>query len=96
VRLGASTFPLSQTQTFRRLQIGTDFFLFNKFLRNAPIDEPTGNDYFLGFEPDIFLNWQITSDVSLAVRYGFFVPQTNNFAVDDIRQFLYTGLTFAF
>ena len=96
LRLGASTFPLHDVSAFSRLQVGTDFFVFSKFLSHAPIDETTGNQRFLGFEPDVYLNWQLTSDVTLAVRYGAFFPNQSNFGVDDTRHFFYTGVTFAF
>ena len=48
-----------------------------------------------GVEPDIFVNWQIKSDVTLALRYGLFFPSLA-LPEHDVRQFLYGGLTFAF
>ena len=96
VRLGAATFPLPEHALFQRLQLGTDFFVFSKFLKNAPIDEPTGDQRFLGVEPDLYLNWQVSSDVTFALRYGIFFPSERNFTRDDSRQFLYAGLTFSF
>jgi hypothetical protein len=96
LRGGIATFPLPDSGAFRRLQIGADFFVFAKYNKDAPIDEPTGNDRFLGWEPDVYLNWQLTSDVTLAVRYGVFFPNDRNFANDDVRQFFFSGLTFAF
>lgn len=90
VRGGVSTFPL------KRLQIGTDLFFFAKLDSNAPIDESTTDDQFLGVEPDLYLNWQIASDVTLALRYGAFIPGDAIVADDKIRQFLYAGVTFAF
>jgi hypothetical protein len=81
---------------FRRMQLGADFFAFAKYDNDAPIDEPTGTERFLGWEPDVYLNWQITSDVTLALRYGVFFPSERNFASDDTRQFFFAGVTFAF
>jgi len=97
-RIGASTFPLPQTKPFRQLQIGGDFFIFGKATQNAPIDESTSNHHYLGVEPDIFANWQITEDLTLAVRYGIFFPGAAipSGAPDHLRQFLYTGVTYAF
>ncbi|MGC4074608.1 MAG: hypothetical protein QM760_19325 [Nibricoccus sp.] len=73
-------------------------FVLNKLRPSAPIDEPTAEgDQFLGFEPDLFVNWQMTSDLTLAVRYGVFFPVARRSAQnDDARQFLYAGLTFSF
>ncbi len=78
------------------MQIGTDFFLFNKFQRHGAFDERTKDNHYLGVEPDVYLNWQITSDVTLAVRYGIFFPSSNLLSHAENRQFIYTGVTFAF
>ena len=40
---------------------------------------PTTHRY-LGVEPDVYVNWQVTSDVTVALRYGVFVPASRNFA----------------
>jgi hypothetical protein len=60
------------------------------------IDEVTNSGRYLGVEPDIYLNWQIKSDVTLVLRYGVFFPNGDVIANDDTRQFFYGGLTFAF
>ena len=42
------------------------------------------------------MNWQVTNDVTLALRYGIFFPGT---AIDNnqqTRQFFYAGVTYAF
>jgi hypothetical protein len=96
VRLGASTFPLPQGDPWERLQLGTDLFLFAKLARAAPIDEPTSDDRYLGFEPDIFMNWQITNDVTLAARYGIFIPGSAITGDDRPRQVFFLGVTYAF
>jgi hypothetical protein len=98
-RVGVSTFPLPSHAVFRRLQVGADFFLFGKLLKDAPIDEPSGSERYLGAEPDLYLNWQIASDVTLALRYGIFVPNRDAFGsgpAGEPRQFFFGGLTFAF
>ncbi len=96
VRLGGSTFPLPTIECFRRLQVGVNFFVFNKLNRNAPIDETTNTKTFLGWESDLYMNWQLTSDLSWAVRYGVFLPG-DAIAVDhDARHFVFSGVTIAF
>ena len=98
-RVGASTFPFPDSSTFRRFQVGTDLIFFAKFDEDAPIDEPTrAGSQWLGFEPDLYLNWQITSDVSLGVRYGVFFPGSAiaDPGDDHPRHFFFTGVTFAF
>ena len=95
-RVGASTFPLPHHSAFRRLQIGSDIFIFNKFDSDAPIDEATANESYLGWEPDLFVNWQATSDVTLVLRYGIFFPSDDAFSSDESRQYFYGGVTYAF
>lgn len=96
LRLGGSTFPLPDHSAFRRLQVGADFFVFGKMNRGAPIDEATLGGRYLGCEPDVFINWQVSSDVTLALRYGVFVPNDDVVVSGDSRQFIFAGLTFAF
>lgn len=95
-RVGASTFPFQSHRPLRRLQVGGDFFVFNKFRETAPIDETTQDERFLGFEPDVYLNWQVASDVTLALRYGVFFPSDDAFPIDEARHFFFAGVTFAF
>lgn len=97
LRLGAATLPLPDTAVFQRLQVGVDFFVLGKLQSRAPIDEVTSDNRFLGLEPDVYLNWQMTSDVTLALRYGVFFPSSTTFGQStDARQFFFAGLTFAF
>jgi hypothetical protein len=97
LRLGASTFPLPDRGVFKRMQVGTDMFVFGRPNSQAPIDEPTiQNSGYLGWEPDIYVNWQLASDVTLALRYGVFVPSSTSYTDTAARQFLYMGATFAF
>lgn len=102
-RLGISTFPLPQNSLTRRLQVGLDVFVYFKIRREAVIDErTTGFDpdssfnRYVGIEPDLFMNWQLTSDLTLVARYGIFFPGNALVANDEPRQFLYLGMTYAF
>jgi hypothetical protein len=97
VRAGASTFPFSDIASLKRLQLGGDVYLFNKADSTAPIDEPTNPGFnYLGWEPDIYLNWEVASDVTVTARYGAFIPSSKAFPSDATRQFVYGGVTFAF
>ena len=99
LRVGGSFYPLPEQSFARRLQVGIDFFVFGKMLRDAPIDEPTGDQRYLGVEPDLYLNWQVASDVTFVLRYGVFISNHDAFGTGpagDSRQFFYGGLTFAF
>jgi hypothetical protein len=97
LRLGASTYPFAEKGPFGQLQSGVDLFFFAKTQETAPIDEATLNSRYLGFEPDLFLNWRPTDDVTLVLRYGLFVPGD---AIPEgqpnfVRQFFYAGVTYA-
>lgn len=96
LRAGASTFPIPSSNMFRRLQVGTDVFVFAKFREDAAVEETTSSDRFLGWEPDVYVNWQIASDVTFALRYGVFFPGAAIVSDDHPRNFFYAGLTFAF
>jgi len=95
-RIGASTFPLPQNRLFNRMQIGANLLVFSKLDGAAPIDEPTGSEAFLGVEPDVFVNWQITSDLTFALRYGVFLPSNTIESTASARHFFFTGLTLGF
>lgn len=98
-RAGVSSYPFSDIPSLRRLQLGLDVFAYGRTSTSAPIDEPLAagtDERFLGWEPDLYLNWQITSDITLAVRYGVFFPNSDAFDDDKARQFFSTSVTFAF
>lgn len=96
LRGGASTFPLPNSEWFKQLQVGTNLFVFNKFDDDAPIDELTSDQTYLGFESDFYANWQITSDLSLGMRYGVFFPGQAITTDKDPRHFFFTGITYAY
>ena len=104
VRVGGSTYPFARGGPgghggglLAELQVGADVFVFAKTLAHAPVDEPTLNRGYVGVEPDLFLNWRPADDVTVLVRYGLFVPGSAIPAgrPDFVRQFLYTGITYA-
>ncbi len=100
-RAGASTFPLPNCPLFRRFQVGTNVFVFNKMNTSGPTDEEIigserTNDRFLGYETDFYVNWQLTSDLAWTFRYGVFFPGTGVPGDSDPRHFGFTGITFAF
>jgi hypothetical protein len=96
LRGGASTFPVTDSARFRQLQVGVDVLVFNKFLEHGPIDEATNDHRFLGVEADFYLTWQITSDVTLALRYGGFIPGPAIEGDSGLRNLFFAGVTYAF
>lgn len=95
-RFGISTFPLQEVKPFARMQAGVDFFIYDKTNEKGAIEEPTLNERGLGWEPDFFVNWRITSDVTFSARYGVFFPSHAIVSSQDARQFLFMGVTVAF
>jgi Alginate export len=95
-RAGVSTFPFTECKPLRKMQLGSEFYAFAKFDRNAPTDEPTTNSLWLGIEPDVYMNWQITSDVAWTARYGVFIPGDATENDGKMRQFIYTGVTISY
>lgn len=95
-RVGISSYPFHSSSSLRRLQVGVDVFAYGKFDDNAPVDESTQTGRFMGWEPDLYVNWQITSDVTMSVRYGIFLPNEEVMNSSEPRQFFSTGITIAF
>jgi len=95
-RAGAASFPFRTSSTFRELQVGTDLILSFKYDSYGGIDEPTNNSTFLGFEADLYANWRITSDLAITARYGAFFPGSAIPQPDNIRNFIYAGVTLTF
>jgi len=95
VRGSASAYPFPAVSALREFQCGVDLLAFGKMLGNAPIDEPTRSDVYLGIEPDLFVNWNVLEDVILTLRYGVFFPG-EAIPDRDPRQFFYAAVTYSF
>lgn len=95
LRIGASSFPLTDVNGFDRLQFGADVLVSFKLDEDAPIDEATESDAYLGTELDFSVNYAITSDLSLTARYGLFFGG-EAIAAEDFRQFVFVGVTLSF
>ncbi|TVQ60743.1 MAG: autotransporter outer membrane beta-barrel domain-containing protein [Phycisphaerales bacterium] len=96
VRLGALTTPFPESRMFEQLQVGADVIVFNKLNSNAPIDEATSNDGYLGVETDFSVNYRITSDLAVTGRAGLFFPGDAITSGSHVRQFIFAGVTLSF
>jgi hypothetical protein len=97
--VGASCFPLQQHKLFRKMEVGTKIFFYNKSVSGGPISDTTAtaNSSWLGWEWDVYCNWRITSDLAWTLRYGAFMPgAAYESDSDSCRQFLYSGIMFSF
>ena len=97
LRAGVSGYPVQGTGMASRIQVGGEVYAFGKMLTRGPIDESTSHDRYLGFEPDVYVNWRVLEDVTFQGRYGVFVPgQAIDDTNDGLRQFLYLSVTYSF
>lgn len=96
-QLDFSARPLEDIKLFRKMETGTKVFFYTKDKRSGAISDTqaTVHSSWVGWEWDAYLNWRITSDVSLTVRYGVFSPG-EAFHDRDCRHFLYAGVTYSF
>jgi hypothetical protein len=98
--LGVSSNLLPTHSLFSELRIGVTGFLFMKMDNDAPLSVLTvpGGSNLVGGEVDVLLDWRISSDLNLNIRYGIFLPNTSVFFPGEggARDFFYSGLTYAF
>ena len=95
--IGGGLYPLEHIAMFRKMEVGTKVFFYNKATGSGPISDTTAsrNNQWLGWEWDAYCDWRITSDLSWTIRYGAFEPG-EAFWDRTCRQFVYTGLTLSF
>jgi len=96
LRLGATTYPLPDSRWFGKLQFEPSIFVLGKLRSDAPIDEFTGDDHYLGIEPDLAVNWPIRENLFFTGRYGVFIPGGAATESSGSRQFVYLAVTYAF
>lgn len=98
--LGLSGNWLSQWRAFRDMRLGVTGFTYMRLDSEAPITAfvDKGGSSWVGWELDASIDWRILSDVNLQVLYGAFFPNEEIFPdnQEDLRQFIYGGVTYAF
>jgi hypothetical protein len=97
--VGARFFPFEKHPIFKKMELGTKVFFYQKDQRNGPTSDTTSvnNSAWLGWEWDIYCNWRLTSDLAITTRYGCFQPgAAYNSPTEAPRHFLYTALMFSF
>ncbi len=96
-RIGASYYPWPDHPRFRRLEVGTDWYLYHKNRRDGAVSDPTADvrSGFLGWEMDYFANWRLDADVSWTARLGAFFPG-KAFSDRTTRTFFLVGMTWSF
>jgi hypothetical protein len=96
-RAGASFFALESSRGGGRLELGSDAYLFWKHHRDGAVSDPTATvqSGYLGWELDVYANWEITHDLACTARYGVFFPG-KAFEDRTTRTFLLVGVTWSF
>lgn len=96
-RAGGSFTPLASEPLFEDFELGTNWFLYHKHHSRGAISDPLAGDFegFAGWEMDYFINWRFDADLSWTIRWGAFFPG-DAYRDQDMRSFLFTGLTWSF
>ena len=96
VRIGPRWRPKAREAKRSNFSLGFDFYFFAKLDSDAPVSVITvPGESYIGFETDIIVTWQITSDLALDGRYGIFVPG-EAFLGSDPMHFFYLGFSYGF
>ena len=97
VRLGGSFRPCEGNPVLDHLELGANLFWYWKDQRTGGISDFRANlaDEEVGKELDIFLHWQVLSDLAFSVRFGTFYPG-DAYSQDTDRSFLATSVTYSF
>lgn len=75
-KIGILLKPLENIPAFKNLSFGADYHAYYKDKKSGGIydADATLNETYIGSEIDLRLAWQITSDFSCALEYGYFTP----------------------
>jgi hypothetical protein len=75
-KTGFTAKPLEKVRLFKDCSLGMDYYRFFKSRKTGGVYDidATGMDSDLGYEIDASLSWNIFSDLSFTLQYGYFVP----------------------
>jgi hypothetical protein len=96
-RFGGGLKPLEKHEFFRDMEVGSNWFLYNKHHEGGAISDSAAGQFsgFVGWEMDYFINWRLASDISWTIRWGTFFPG-EAYIDREMRNFLFTGVTWSF
>lgn len=98
-KFSGSFLPVPDVRLLKNMELGLNVFIYAKNRTNAAVSDPlaTENSAYLGWETDYFMNYRITSDFALTVRYGLFFPGSAYDSNErETRPFLLSGFTWSF
>ena len=98
--IGASSNLLPSSDLFSEMRLGVTGYMFTRLQSDAPISVQTRltGSNLVGGEIDATLDWRISSDINLNLRYGIFMPNSSVFFPGEggARDFIYAGVTYAY
>jgi len=98
-KVGVLLKPLEDTEQFKNLSLGIDYFHFLKDENSGGISDldATVTDKDIGDEININVAWQFLSDATLTLQYGYFIAgDAFPDASDDSETYFSTDLTLTF
>ena len=96
LRLGPRWRPWRTEEPGSKVEFGLDLFFFGKLDSDAPVSVTTiPGEGYIGFEADLIIAWQLTSDLAIDFRYGIFLPG-DAFLGSKPMQFAYLGVSYGF
>ena len=97
LRVGASTALPFDPKRPDSMRAGVDFFFFGRVNTNHANSFASTDDRWVGWEMDWKFDWRIMTDVNFNFRYGVFFPgEAMPSGLDDVRHFVYGGISYAF
>ena len=68
--------PLETFESFKTIRVGIEYYRFYKDKRRGGISDTNATvaDKDIGSEIDLNLSWQILSDVTMTLEFGYFMP----------------------
>lgn len=68
--------PLEKIKWFQEISMGADGYLFFKNTKRGAISDgpATRHENEIGSEFDLFMDWNLTQNLSLGAQYGYFMP----------------------
>jgi hypothetical protein len=98
-RTGVSIQPFEQKHLLKNLMLGVDYFWYFKDKSEGGMSDPeaVADSHDIGRELDLKLSWQLLSDLTWSVNYGFFIPGDAYLdSANDRNHYFSQGLTVTF
>lgn len=97
LRIDTSFRPMPARQWSKELEVGASYFHYEKDEKDGGISDSTASlaKRALGHEIDGYVNWRLLSDVTISLRYAYFMPGAA-FTDSSARHFMFGTITYSF